>query len=732
MIGLSPLARFISLFSALLAILLTSSGTVLADAEKIRIGVLSHRGTEATYRMWSPTADYLTRQVQDYIFEIVPLDFDRVDPTVAAGEVDFILVNPGIYVNLEVRHRVSRVATLNNKIGGEAHNQFGGVIFTRSDNGDIHQLADLRGKRFMAVDKTSLGGFQMIWGELMDIGIDPRHDLSSLSFGNTHDNVVMAVRNGAVDAGTVRTNILERMANSGQIVLDEFKVISPITTEEFPFLKSTHLYPEWPFSKVQHTSNKLAQQVAIALLNMNTNHSAAISGNYAGWTIPLDYQPVHELFRKLELPPYNISKKFTLKDVVNRYFYGFILGVIFLIILIATSSWILRLNRELRKAKLCLERQHTLILNSVADGIYGVDKVGNSTFVNQAMEEITGWQAEELIGKNQHELLHHTRADGSPFPACECPVYATFEDSVLRIIQDDIFWKKDGSSFPVEYASSPLKDDKGKTIGSVVIFRDVSERKKAEEQARQHLNELAHVTRFNTMGGMVAGIAHEINQPLTAIATNAHACVRLLDSGEDQSEKVSDIIEKIGEQAERAGEIIRQLRRFVRKEEPQRLPVDINSIIEESILLLAPEAKRSQVSIELNLDRTLKKVPIQTIQIQQVILNLAQNAIEAMAEVAENRRHLTIATNTAGNNAITVTVADTGPGIERKVAEQLFHPFVTTKTRGMGLGLSISKGIIDLHRGNLFLNANSSQGATFRFTLPLHPGEESGGTFNAK
>jgi len=732
MLALSPITRFISRLSALLAILLTSSGPVLADAEKIRIGVLSHRGTEATYRMWSPTADYLTRQVQDHIFEIVPLNFDRVDPAVAAGEVDFILVNPGIYVNLEVRHRVSRVATLNNKIGGESHNQFGGVIFTRSDNRDIHQLADLRNKRFMAVDKTSLGGYQMIWGELMNIDIDPRQDLSSLSFGNTHDNVVMAVKNGEVDAGTVRTNILERMANSGQIDLAEFRVISPITTDKFPFLKSTHLYPEWPFSKVQHTSNKLAQQVAIALLNMSTNHSAAITGNYAGWTIPLDYQPVHELFRKLELPPYNISKKFTLKDVVKRYFYGFILGSILLVILVMISSWILRLNRELRKAKLCLERQHTLILNSVADGIYGVDDSGNSTFVNRAMEEITGWPAEEIIGKNQHELLHHTRADGSPFPACECPVYATFKDSVPRIIQDDIFWKKDGSSFPVEYASSPLKDDKGKTIGSVVVFRDVSDRKKAEEQARQHLNELAHVTRFNTMGGMIAGIAHEINQPLTAIATNAHACIRLLDSGEDQSEKVSDIIEKIGAQAERAGEIIRQLRSFVRKEEPQRLMVDINTIIEETILLLAPEAKKSRVSIELNLDRTLKKVPIQTIQIQQVIINLAQNAIEAMSEVTENRRHLTITTAAAGNNAITVTIADTGPGIEHKVAEQLFNPFVTTKTRGMGLGLSISKGIIDLHKGSLFLNNNSSQGTTFRFTLPLNPGGEPVGNIDAE
>jgi len=696
------------------------SNTLLASELKIHIGVLSHRGTEATYRMWSPTANYLTREIANTTFEIVPLDFARVDTAVATGEVDFVLVNPGIYVNLEVRHRVSRVATLSNKVGGETHNQFGGVIFTRSDNREINQLKDLKGKRFMAVDEISLGGFQMIWGELIDIGIDPHRDLSSLSFGDIHDNVVMAVRNGEVDAGTVRTNILERMANSGQISLDEFKVISPVTTEEFPFLKSTHLYPEWPFSKVQHTSNDLAQKVAIALLNMPKNHSAAISGNYSGWTIPLDYQPVHELFRKLELPPYQKTGKFTISDVVKKYRYGVVLTVLFLFFMTITTTWILRLNRELRKAKLCLERQHSLILNSVTDGIYGVDRDGNSTFVNRAMEIITGWQAEDIIGKNQHELLHHTRADGSLFPACECPVYDTFKDSMPRYIQDDIFWKKDGSSFPVEYASSPLKDDKGKTVGSVVVFRDISERKKAEEQARQHQLDLAHVARLNTMGEMASGIAHEINQPLTAIATNAHACIRLLDSGADQTEKVSDIIDTISNQAERAGEIIRQLRRFVRKEEPVLQPVNINDIIDESILLLAPEARKSQVKIELELDRSLVKVPLQTIQIQQVILNLAYNAIDAMSELKDSPRLLKIATSMAGSNAVTVTVADTGPGISDEIREELFNPFVTTKTSGMGLGLSISKGIIDMHMGSLFLNSNSGQGATFRFTLPLN------------
>ncbi|MCW8888146.1 MAG: ATP-binding protein, partial [Gammaproteobacteria bacterium] len=141
----------------------------------------------------------------------------------------------------------------------------------------------------------------------------------------------------------------------------------------------------------------------------------------------------------------------------------------------------------------------------------------------------------------------------------------------------------------------------------------------------------------------------------------------------------------------------------------------------ESILLLAPEARKSKVKVELNLDRTLGKIPLQTIQIQQVLLNLAYNAIEAMNEAEPEHRQLTIETAAAGNNAVTITVADSGPGLSSEVKESLFNPFITTKSSGMGLGLSISKGIIDMHNGSLFLDSSSESGTVFRFTLPLKP-----------
>jgi two-component system sensor histidine kinase TtrS len=689
-----------------------------AQEDVVRIGVLSHRGDESTLKMWGPTAEYLEAAIPSRHFEIVPLDFNEVNPAVARGDVDFVLVNPGIYVNLEVKFRVSRIATLYNRRGDVPYNIFGGVIFNRSDHPEIQTLEDLRGRSFMAVDKTSLGGFQMAWREMKTKGIDPFEDLERLEFGGIHDRVVLAVRDGLVDAGTVRTDILERMALAGKIDLADFHIINPQQDPEFPFVHSTRLYPEWPFSKVAHTSDELAEQVAVALLQMPHDHPAALAGRYAGWSIPLDYQPVHDLFRELGLPPYDNLGKFTLWDAITRYWYWLLAGLIVLLFMVGMTLWVMHLNRALKKAQKRLENQHELILDSVGDGIYGVDMQGNSTFFNRAAEELTGWKAEAVIGKNQHRLLHHTHADGSPYNFEECPVYQTFCDNQPRYISDDLFWRQDGSSFPVEYSSTPIKDERGNTIGSVVVFRDMTEQKKVEEDALQHQAELARVARLSTLGEMASGIAHEINQPLTAISTNAQASVRLLEANPPDTSLCMEVMERIATQATRAGEIIRQLRRFVKKEPLERSEVDINSLVSAVVVLIRPELRRANVKLVLELQPGLPGIAVQPIQIEQVILNLAKNAIEALDEMPVDRRGLTIETRLEAADRIQVRVCDTGPGLQEDLLDQLFNPFVTSKADGMGLGLSISNGIIQAHGGRLSANSPAEGGAEFSFFIP--------------
>lgn len=706
------LARF------LLTVVSLFSMPVFADPELVRIGVLSHRGDQATLRMWGPTAAYLDANIPAHHFVIRPLKFDEVNPAVEAGEVDFVLVNPGIYVNLEVKYRVSRIATLYNRRNDVPYKIFGGVIFTRRDHPNIHTLADLRGHSMMAVYTTSLGGFQMAMREMLEKGIDPYTDLPELRFGGIHDHVVMAVRNGEVDFGTVRTDILERMALAGAIDLDEFRIINPQQVAEFPFALSTRLYPEWPFSKVTHTADSLAQQVAVALLNMPHDHTAALAGEYAGWTIPLDYQPVHDLFLALKLPPYQNLGKFTLSDAISRYWYWLLGGLLMLLFMIVMTLWVMRLNKVIQKAKNRLELQHELILDSVADGIYGVDLQGRSTFFNRAAERITGWKAAEVTGLNQHEILHHTHADGSPHRAEECPVYQTFRENQARYVSDDVFWRKDGVSFPVEYSSTPIWDDSGKTVGSVVVFRDITRRTRAEEEARQHQVELARAGRLSTLGEMASGIAHELNQPLTAISTNAQASIRILESDSSNIGVCVDVMERIASQADRAGEIIRQLRRLVRKEPLERSEVDVNDLVNAVVVLIWPEVRRASVRLELDFEEPLPRIFLQPIQIEQVILNLARNAIEALSEQTGVERRLFIATQSEAEASIRVSVRDNGPGIKPELAHTLFDPFVTGKSQGMGLGLSISYGIIEAHGGKLSLNPGYTDGAEFTFYLP--------------
>ena len=265
----------------------------------------------------------------------------------------------------------------------------------------------------------------------------------------------------------MRTDILERMAAAGAVALTDVRVLNPQEDPDFSFLRSTPLYPEWPFSRLHDTDEELAQRVAIALLQMPGDHPAAQAGDYAGWSVPLDYQPVHRLLERLHLPPFDRPVPFTLRDALYRYWPSLLLGLAVVFIMAVLTLWVLRLNRRLQRAKARLEQRHELILNSVAEGIYGVDLNGCTTFVNAAMEGLTGWRADELIGQHQHELLHHTHADGSPHPAQDCPVYATFRDSVARYVDDDVFWRKDGRSFPVEYSATPIRDERGATLGSV-------------------------------------------------------------------------------------------------------------------------------------------------------------------------------------------------------------------------------------------------------------------------
>lgn len=281
-----------------LGIFLTGNVAMAGD---YKIGVLAKRGAAKSITQWGATADYLTEKLQGDTFVIVPLDFDEVFPAIENREVDFFLVNSSMFVTAKAKYGASAIATMINSRQGKALKSFGGVILTYIDRDDIKTLDDIKGKKFMAVKESSFGGWQMAYKEFLDKGINPMQDFASLQFGGKHDNVVLAVQNGEVDAGTVRTDTLERMAAAGDIDLAEFKIIAAKTYADFPFVVSTALYPEWPFAKLASTSDEIAKRVADALINMQPETSAAQHAKIVGWTASLDYTEVENLQKLLKV-----------------------------------------------------------------------------------------------------------------------------------------------------------------------------------------------------------------------------------------------------------------------------------------------------------------------------------------------------------------------------------------------------------------------------------------------
>jgi twitching motility protein PilJ len=268
-----------------------------------KIGVLAKNGPVKALKMWRTTGEYLSAKVAGN-FEIVPLGFDAVFPAIEKGEVDFFLVNSSMFITAKVKFDAKAIATMINSRQRKPLKSFGGVIFTSEENDEINSVDDLSGKTFMAVKKSSFGGWQMAYMELLDQGIDPFKDFSKLEFGGKHDNVVLAVQNGVVDAGTVRTDTLERMVSTGIIELSEFKIISSKKHGDFPFVHSTALYPEWPIAKTKGTSDQIAGKVVEALKLLKSTDKAATDAKIMGWTDALDYQGVEDLQIKLKVGAY--------------------------------------------------------------------------------------------------------------------------------------------------------------------------------------------------------------------------------------------------------------------------------------------------------------------------------------------------------------------------------------------------------------------------------------------
>jgi two-component system, LuxR family, sensor kinase FixL len=355
--------------------------------------------------------------------------------------------------------------------------------------------------------------------------------------------------------------------------------------------------------------------------------------------------------------------------------------------------------------------QLAAIVDSSSDAVIGMDFDGTITSWNRGAGQMYGYRAAEIVGR--------------PITVLEPPerrgeMAARFER--LRRSEDvsryeAIGLRKDGQTLDISVSLSPIRSEPGQIIGFSKTARDVTELRQAERQVQQLTAELVHTARLSAMGQLSSALAHELNQPLTAVMNYAEAARHMLSgvSG-DVPTRVRDMLEKTSTQAGRAGQIMRRLRSFVEKGPSERAAESLNRIVEEASVLASTGARLDGIEVVFELTGDLPPVEIDKIQIQQVVVNLVRNAVEVLRQA--ERRRLVIRTAAAPDGLQEVAIIDTGPGIAPEIAAQLFKPFVTTKKDGMGIGLSISQSIVEAHGGRLSNEPNPGGGTIFRFTVP--------------
>lgn len=562
-------------------------GASARAVEEIGVGILAYRGAERAEAEWEPTLRHLNQTISEYRFRAVPLDLDGVRQAVAEGQVGFVITNPGHYVELEAAFHIARIATVETVDGPSPATAVGSAVVVRAGS-PVRTMADLSGMRLAAVAPEAFGGFRLAWRELLSRGIDPFRDLETVSFtGFPIERVLTAVAEGRADAGVVRACLLEQMVAEGHLQPGTFRVLGGRLPPGLKCEVSTALYPDWPFARTPAISTALAKTVGTALLSMPAADGQA-------WTVPADYQVVHELFQVLKIGPYAaLAQRSPVEWARDNW--GWLAAVV-----VAVLWWIAHVARV------------------------------------------------EYLVRVRTEALQA-----------------------------------------------------------------------AGEQARRQRDELDHAARLALLGEMASSLAHELNQPLAAIHAYASGCERRLASGTDPA-GVREGVRLIAGQAERAAGIVRRIRAFVRKRAAEQVAVSINEPVLAALDLFGASAHRRAVRVESRLGEGLPVVLADRIQIEQVVLNLLQNAADSMEGTAADHSPREVLVTTARTPVgIEVSVADRGSGLTDEVRERLFEPFFTTKPDGLGLGLSLSRSILEAHGGHLWAEDRPGGGTRFAFTVPI-------------
>lgn len=444
----------------------------------LHIGILAFRGQDKALAEWQAHADFLAQKLAPHRFSIEPLTLAEFGPALDAGRIDLVITNTGHYVELEAGGRISRIATM--RIAGPQGpvDRFGGVAIARADRPDLKTYADLRGKRLAVPDVHSFGGWQVHLREAQAVGLDLTSDLAEVLELQAQDKVVESVLAGRVDAGFVRSDLVESMAAEDKLNLAQLRVIGARQTPNFPYWHSTQLYPHWAFARTEHVSEELARDLLIALLGMRPDDPAAVAAGIYGWTLPQNYQSVHDLFLEFRLGPY-ADLPVRLGDVMARYGQPIVLGGAAIISLLLAALWaIARSNGALRRSQDRL-RLAARVFEHAQEGIMITDPQGNIVDANETFLALTGYRRDEVLGRNPRFL-----ASGQQPPE--------FYSAMWRSLLDKGVWRgemlnrrKDGTLYVQQTSISAVRDRQGRIRHFIGLSSDISALRKFQDRLEQ-------------------------------------------------------------------------------------------------------------------------------------------------------------------------------------------------------------------------------------------------------
>ncbi|MFN3406140.1 MAG: PhnD/SsuA/transferrin family substrate-binding protein [Caldimicrobium sp.] len=666
-------------------------------------GILAKRGEKIEKNRFYKLKEYLKKTVP-YPIEFQFLPFDELKKRSLEGKIHFILTNPYQAITIkELAHKKGINYRIILSIGqfekGDYYPYFGGVIFTKKGS-SIKSLSELKGKTFGAVDPESFGGYLIALYELKKVGINEEE--LKVKFYGTHDAVVFAVIKGEVEAGTVRTGVLERLMENGEVAFDDIKILNQKVYPEFPLMISSPLYPEWPILALEKVPQEVIKSLAIALLDIE-KHSDLAKSIEAVFYLPFDYSLLNNLLLELMKGPYAELKEIYFQRFKEKTLPYVLIALVIIIFFLAFLAYSLaKKNKELKTTKLDLEREKAFldtVLRHTDFMVFYLDLEGRPLWANQ---------------KGERVCLNVEKEALDPL-WMQCPILESlksFRESFAKVLEEktsvSFIDSTEVEGLEKTYEGEFIPLIKGNTVSGILFFlRDITEKVVLEKQK-------IYLEKLNVLKNVAGGLAHDFNNNLLGVM-NQIELLKVKLGSKKLSGEIRQLFEKIQDSLLGLRILGRELLTLVRGEAPIKEKVNIGNLIMD-YTALALSGKQNYV-VEYLIENPLPALMVDKELFAIMWMNLVLNAIEAMPGGGKiTVKVVPVLKN--GVRYLQLSISDEGDGIPEKYKTKIFEPFFTTKPGGSGLGLYVVKEVVKAHDGDIRIESEEKRGTTVVIELP--------------